>query len=224
MSHLNLPYTVQKIIRDNLREMGKKDSEEIDSYSLLIEQADNGAESCDDVLNSESLINLSEVELCAKFGLNPDILQKEFSQLFESILQVFRFLKTGDVETYQDSEKLSPAEIFDDGNLSRDITQTLDLATILRMLILIHDRFKTTLLFSKQGLTRIPYHFDGKGLIGCDFNDANEFQIITKDPLKLEAFTSCRVKFPFNLYLKQLLIFVPTKNIQFYCTIIEMKR
>ena len=122
--------------------------ERIDSYSLLLEQAETGTGSCDDVLNSESLKDLSEVELCAKFGLNPDILQKEFSQLFESILQVFRFLKTGDVETYQDSEKLSPAEIFDDGSLSRDITQTLDLATILRMLILIHDKFKTTLLFS----------------------------------------------------------------------------
>ena len=99
-THLDLPDTVQKVIRDSLQEMGKKDDEQVDSYSLLLEQAGDGAESCNAVLNSESLKELSEVELCAKFGLNPDILKKEFSQLFKSILQVFRFLKTGDVETY----------------------------------------------------------------------------------------------------------------------------
>ena len=55
-------------------------------------------------------------------------------------MQVFRFLKTGDVDAqYQDSEKLKPAKILDNESfdLSRDMTQTLDIATILRMLILI---------------------------------------------------------------------------------------
>ena len=64
--------------------------------------------------NSESLRDLNEAELCVKFGLDPGKLQKEFSHLFKSILQVFRFLKTGDVEAqYQDSEKLNPVEILD---------------------------------------------------------------------------------------------------------------
>ena len=94
------------------------------------------------------------------------------------------------------------------------MTQTLDIATILKMLIIIHDRFKTTLLFSKQGLTRIPYYFNGKGFLNCNFDDSYAFQLITKQDINLEAFTSCRIKFQFSLYLKQMLIFEPTENIQ----------
>ena len=126
MSYLNLPDAVQKVIRERLQEMGKTDNEQVDSHSLLSEQAKTGAESCDDVLNSQSLKDLNEAELCLKFGLDPEILQKEFSHLFKSILQVFRFLKTGDVEAqYQDSEKLNPAEILDNESfdLSRDMTK-----------------------------------------------------------------------------------------------------
>ena len=103
-------------------------------------------------------------------------------------MQVFRFLKTGDVDAqYQDSEKLKPAKILDNESfdLSRDMTQTLDIATILRMLILSHDRFKTTLLFSKRGLTRIPYHFNGKSFLNCNFDDLYNFQLNTKQEINL---------------------------------------
>ena len=92
MTYLNLPDAVQKVVRDSLQEMGKTDNEQIDSHSLLLEQAEIGAESCDDVLNSESLKDLTEAELCLNFGINPEILQKEFSHLFKSILNCFRHL------------------------------------------------------------------------------------------------------------------------------------
>ena len=82
------------------------------------------------------------------------------------------------------------------------------------MLILIHDRFKTNLLFFKQGLTRIPYYFNGKSFLSCNFDDSYDFQLITKQEINLEAFTSWWIKFQFSLYLKQMLIFEPTENIQ----------
>ena len=82
------------------------------------------------------------------------------------------------------------------------------------MLIIIHGRFKTTLLFFKQGLTRIPYYFNCKGFLNCNFDDSHNFQLITKQEIELEAFSSCRIKFQFSLYLKQMLIFEPTESIQ----------
>ena len=102
MSYFNLPDAVQKVIRESLQEMGKNENEhKVDSYALLLEQA-------------EGLKDLNEAELCGKFGLDPETLQKEFSHLFSNILHVFKFLKTGNVEAlYQDSEKLNPVEILD---------------------------------------------------------------------------------------------------------------
>ena len=190
-------------------------------FCFALEQAETGAESCNDFLNSEGLKDLNEAELCVEFGLDPETLRKEFSHLFSNILHVFKFLKTGNVEAqYQDSEKLNSAEILDNKSLdySRDITQTLDIATILKMLIIIHGRFKTTLLFSKQGLTRIPYYFNGKGFLNCNFDDSHNFQLITKQEIELEAFSSCRIKFQFSLYLKQMLIFSLQKVSKVYKT------
>ena len=111
MSYLNLPDAVQKVIRESLQEMGKTDNEQVDSHSLLLEQAETGAESCNDFLNSEGLKDLNEAELCVEFGLDPETLRKEFSHLFSNILHVFKFLKTGNVEAqYQDSEKQNSAD------------------------------------------------------------------------------------------------------------------
>ena len=144
-------------------------------------------------------------------------MQKEFSYLFSNILHVFNFLKTGNVEaSYQDSKKFSPAEILEDTSLDnrQDTTETLDIATILRMLVIIHGRFKDTLLFSKQGLSRIPYIFDSKNVINCNFDESNNFQIITTKEIEIEAFTSCRIKFHFSCFVKQLIIFEPTEIIQ----------
>ena len=89
MAFLNLPDAVQKVVREILQERGKNENTEVDSHSLLLEQSDVCTESCDNFLNSEGLTNLSETELCMKFGLNPETLQKEFSHLFKSILQFF---------------------------------------------------------------------------------------------------------------------------------------
>ena len=75
------------------------------------------------------------------------------------------------------------------------------------MLVIIHERFKDTLLFSKQGLTRIPYIFDSQNFINFNFDESNNFQIITAKEIEIEAFTSCRIKF-------QLIIFEPTEIIQ----------
>ena len=52
------------------------------------------------------------------------------------------------------------------------------------------------------------------GFLNCNFDDSYAFQLITKQDINLEAFTSCRIKFQFSLYLKQMLIFEPTENIQ----------
>ena len=145
MSYLNLPDAVQKTIRESLQSMGQNENDQkVDSYALLLEQAQPGAESCDNFLNAEGLRNFDEAELCKKFGIEPEKLQKEFSYLFSNILHVFNFLKTGNVEaSYQDSEKMSPAEILEDTSLdkSRDTTETLDIATILKMLVIIHEKF-----------------------------------------------------------------------------------
>ena len=125
--------------------MGTSENDQkVDSYALLLEQAQPGAESCYNFLNAEGLRNLDEAELCRKFDIEPETLQKEFGYSFLNILHVFNFLKTGNVEaSNQDSEKMSPAEILEDTSLdkSRDTTETLDIATILKMLVIIHEKF-----------------------------------------------------------------------------------
>ena len=119
---------------------------------MLLEQGQPGTESCDNILNAEGLKNLDEAALCQKFGLDPETLQKEFSRLFSDILRVFNFLKTGNVEnSYQDSENLSPVDILNDKSLSNslDASKNLDIATIFKMLILIHENFRIAYFFQK---------------------------------------------------------------------------
>ena len=73
MSYLNLPDAVQKTIRESLQSMGQNENDQkVDSYALLLEQAQPGAESCDNFLNAEGLRNLDEAELCKKFGIEPE--------------------------------------------------------------------------------------------------------------------------------------------------------
>ena len=69
MAYLNLPDAVQKTIRESLEAMGTSENDQkVDSYALLLEQAQPGAESCDNFLNAEGLKDLNEAELCRTFG------------------------------------------------------------------------------------------------------------------------------------------------------------
>ena len=76
------------------------------------------------------------------------------------------------------------------------------------MLIHIYDQLSNSLVFSENTLLKIPYKFEGQEGLKINFdNTNNKFELITNVDLKIEAFTSIRIKFNFSCYLAQMLNF-----------------
>jgi hypothetical protein len=104
-------------------------------------------------------------------------------------------------------ENLNPATILNNNGLEGKIDQpnNLDISTILRILVMLHEKFDSSLLFSKNKLVKFQYFFDGLGLIKINF-DSNDLQILITEQIKVEAFTTIRIKFHLKCYVRQMII------------------
>ena len=123
------------------------------------------------------------------------------------------FFQTGQSDILP--ENLNPATILNntglEGNL--DHPNNLDIATILRILVMLHEKFDSSLLFSNNKLVKFQYFFDGLGLLKINF-DSNDLQILITDQIKVEAFTTIRIKFHLKCYVKQMIIFENSENLE----------
>ena len=137
-----------------------------------------------------------------------------FQNLVPKILYILNFFQTGQSNILP--ENLNPSTILNNTGLEGDLKHpsNLDLATILRILVMLHEKFSSSLLFSSSYLLeKFQYYFDGLGLLKINF-DSNDLQILTTDKIQIEAFTTIRIKFNLKCFVKQMIIFENSENLE----------
>ena len=142
MDFLDIPSYIQQKVQASLEEQGKDDSENLNAYHLLLEKGEVGQESCEDYIRS--LQDLPELELCKKIGVDIEKLEMHFQNLVPKILYILNVFQTGQSEILP--ENLNPSTILNNTGLEGDLKHpsNLDLATILRILVMLHNKFSSS--------------------------------------------------------------------------------
>ena len=209
MDYFDIPAYIQETVHSSLREQGKDDNTNLDSFDLLLENDESGQGSCHDFI--ETLQDLNESDLCAKFGLDIIKLRSHFENLVPKVLSILNFFQTGHSDVLP--KNLNSATILNNNGLADKIEQpnNMDISTMLKILIMLHEKFDSSLLFSKNKLIKFQYFLDWLGLIKINF-DSNDLQILITEQISLEPFTTIRIKFHLKCYVRQMIILKILKN------------
>ena len=151
MDLLNIPDYIRKTIDKCLKEQNKDDSYQIKSHSLLLEQqASDGQGSCYNIVSDDK--DLTEEQLCFKYGLDPEQLRSQFKDLVPNVLNILHFFQTGFTNVLK--ENLNPAKLLGDDSLGETFNDhdTWELSKILKMLTILHHNFSSSILFSNISL------------------------------------------------------------------------
>ena len=180
-------------------------------HTLLLDQCVPGTNTWSDILQSVNLESSYKTELSKIFGLDPKTLQLKFGEIFQDILRVFNFfnsentpdkiVKSAQIPNFQDvTQHNTIADMSAMNNQTEHKTadmqdktrQIPDIKTIIRLLVHLYDKLSSGLAFTKNTLVRLPYIFDGFGMVKIDFDNKTSFKTLICQEIKLEAFTSVR--------------------------------
>ena len=197
-------------------------------HTLLLQECIPGTNTWNDSANLE---DLEESELCRIFGLDPETLQENFGEIFSDILKVFNFFETentknivdnsAQIQNFQDGKTTTTANISDLSNQTtdrQDNTREIpnvktgeipNVKTMIRLKVHLYVKLHSSLAFSKNTVKRLPYTFDGHEMVKINYDNKNNFEILTCQEIKIAAFDSVRVKFDFSCHLDQMILFEP---------------
>ena len=178
-----------------------------------MEQSVPGTDTWSAILQSVNLEALDEIDLCKLFRSDPKTLQLQFGDIYQDILRVFNLINSEnipdtihnsaqipnfqDVTQHSTTVDMSAMNNQSEHNTAdiQDITRQIpDIQTIILLLVHLYDKLSSGLAFSKNTLVRLHYIFYGFVMIKIDFDNKTSFKILTCQEIKVEAFTSVRIK------------------------------